>query len=904
MIADRRQSDGMLWLVMFLFLFIAPCLMPTAISASESDKVIKTIEIEGLTRMKKDEFVELISLHVGDKFDRNLLGQGIKRLFKKGIFLDVKTVSEDYEEGVRLKYIVRELPVIENIIVNGNSWVSTRDIKRVFLFKEREGLREELLQRANTELISFYHRKGFINVKINITIVDADRGRVNIRIDVDEGNPLIIRRIDIPSEVRRYISFTEGSVLDMDVIERDMKKIEDFYRGKGYLSPVIGPYRFQDGELTIPVDRGTRLEISFDGNRAISTKNLLKRVSIPEYEELTDEQIKDLVDSIRRLYISSGYSWVQVAAGIEREEDVIRLKFFIAEGKRVVLKDVRFKGVSLSSDVLKDIVPLKLEEPYDAMLLEGSKGTLKRFYNALGYLHMEVIDVKEYPDKEGEEIEVEFLINEGPQIRIESISITGNNAIDKFKIKEILNLKEDSPYNAIDIGDARYRLVSLYRRYGYLDIDVEVKSVFVDDKAHLNFIISEGMSSYVGKVIVRGNQKTKDKIIMREIRIREGQPYDYDELMKIKVALFRLGLFDEVSIDLINPLKDDDRVIRDMLVSVKEGKAGTVDIAIGYGDYERLRGSLEVNYRNLGGYNRQIGLRIEASAVQNKYSLNFREPWLLNKPNLPFTLSLEREARRAISLDTKDVLYKVKKLSFIAGTERQIRKNLNAGLNYEYSSVKTTDVDRGVILSREDTGTVAISSISPSLFYDTRDNPFDPRSGSISGVVLKFASKAFLSEAEFVKGIFRSSWYTRLTKNVVFAFSIRGGAAYSFGDTEELPLVERFFLGGRTTVRGYSHDTLGPKGEGNVPTGGNVFALMNAELRIPIKKGFGIVTFIDGGNVWKVIRDIKPDLRYTAGIGLRYRTPVGPVRIDYGHKLDRLPGESPGELHFSIGHAF
>jgi outer membrane protein insertion porin family len=185
-----------------------------------------------------------------------------------------------------------------------------------------------------------------------------------------------------------------------------------------------------------------------------------------------------------------------------------------------------------------------------------------------------------------------------------------------------------------------------------------------------------------------------------------------------------------------------------------------------------------------------------------------------------------------------------------------------------------------------------------------RDNPFDPSSGSLHGITLKFASKAYLSESEFIKGTFQSSWFFLLKKRIVFAFSLKGGAAYSFGETDELPLIERFFLGGRTTVRGYGHDLLGPKGADNTPTGGNVFALVNGEFRIPIRKGFGIVTFIDAGNVWIRTNDVDAGLKYTAGLGLRYATPVGPVRLDYGHKLNREQDESTGEFHFSFGHAF
>jgi outer membrane protein insertion porin family len=352
------------------------------------------------------------------------------------------------------------------------------------------------------------------------------------------------------------------------------------------------------------------------------------------------------------------------------------------------------------------------------------------------------------------------------------------------------------------------------------------------------------------------------------------------------------------------PGRKGDKLVRDMLVSLKEGNAGSIEVSLGYGDYEQLRGSIDISYRNLGGYNRRVGLRGEMSSVERRYIFNFREPWLFNKPNLPFKVFLIKEDKRVVNIDTKEVLYKIDRLALLTGVEKELTHRLRVNLNYEYSFVDTKDVKPGVILSKEDTGTLAIGSISPSLFYDTRDNPFDPTSGSLNSVVLKFASKPFLSETEFIKGTFQSSWFFQLKKGIIFALSFRGGAAYSFKGTKELPLIERFFLGGRTTVRGYSQDTLGPKGADDTPTGGNIFALVNGEFRFSLGRGFGIVTFIDGGNVWKTAKEVEPVLKYTAGAGLRYSTPVGPIRIDYGYKLKRQIGESAGEIHFSFGHAF
>jgi outer membrane protein insertion porin family len=312
----------------------------------------------------------------------------------------------------------------------------------------------------------------------------------------------------------------------------------------------------------------------------------------------------------------------------------------------------------------------------------------------------------------------------------------------------------------------------------------------------------------------------------------------------------------------------------------------------------------DISYGNLGGYNRQFGFKTQLSSVEQRYVFHFREPWLFNRSNLPFKVFLSKEDTRAINIDTREVLYKIDKLGFLAGVEQELTKKLKSNLFYEYSFTETTDVEDGVILSKEDTGTLGISSVSPSLYYDTRDNPLNPSSGSFQSIVVKFASRAFLSEVGFVKTTFKSAWFLELYRGIICALSFGGGVAFSFEDTRELPLVERYFLGGSTTVRGYEHDMLGPKGEDDLPTGGNIFALVNSEVRFPLGKGIGLVTFVDGGNVWKTSSDINEDLRYTAGAGLRYKTPVGPVRLDYGHKISRREDESAGEVHFSFGHAF
>ncbi len=908
----RFTRNDIFILTLFLLLISHFSFLTYAYASDSKGEEIKAIEVEGLSRIKQEELIDMICLRIGDTIDGEILRDGIKRAFKKGIFLDIQAVIEPYDTGIKLKYIVKEIPVVKRITIDGNEAISKREIKKFFIFKEGETFKEELLDKARMELLRFYHRKGFpdANIKTNVG-KDRTTNNVNINLLVEEGPPLIIKKINIPPDVKSLIRISEGDIFDVEQVEKGIKRLRSYYKEQKYIKPIVGPYEFRDSELIIPIIPGPRLEIVFKGNEVFSTKELVKEVPFFENEEVNSGVLQDAVERIKEIYQKKGYYYAQVTGGIETEEALIRVVFFIFEGERVVLREIKFEGIGISPESIKAIISLQENEPFDSTLMNASRESIIGFYNAMGYLYADVTEIKMDFPRNRNEVNLTFVVHQGIQVRIKEINIMGSKAVSTSEIKKILRIEEGHPYNSVDIGDARYRILSLYNTSGYINARIDVESVIKADEAFITFKITENEPSVFGKIVIRGNEKTKAKIIKREFTIKEGEPYNYEAILKTRQRLYKLDLFTDISIEPLEtgnfkkPVREGERVhTQDILVDLKEGNPGAVEIGLGYGDYERMRGFFDINYRNLGGYNRQIGLRTELSSAEERYILNFREPWFLNKPSLPLKVFLIKEDRRSVNLDTRELIYKMNILSLLVGVEKEVTERLKANLNYEYSFVDTTEVKPGMVLTKEDSGTVVISSISPSLFYDTRDNPFDPTSGSLKGIVLKFASSAFLSEAEFIKTTLQSAWYFQLKKGLVFAFSLKGGIAHGFKDTEILPIVERFFLGGRTTVRGYNQDTLGTKSADGSPTGGNVFALVNGELRITLWKGLKVATFIDGGNVWRKAGDMEPVLRYTTGLGLRYHTPVGPFRIDYGYKLNKEKGESTGELHFSFGHAF
>ena len=626
----------------------------------------------------------------------------------------------------------------------------------------------------------------------------------------------------------------------------------------------------------------------------------MKEIPFFEAEDFSDDIVQEAVNRLLSIYYVKGYPFAQVAPVVTVKDDLITAAFFIFEGTEVEVKEISFQGNSLKADRLKEIMSLRENKKYNPDLLDPDREALEKFYNALGYLSVKIDDIQAVYEEGRETVNIIVGIHEGAKTEIGRIDITGANLVSKMELLKVVNLHPGDPYNEVDLSDARYRIIEFYSKKGFPNVAVEVKREIEERKADVTFQINEGSVVLFGKAIVTGNRNTKYEVVRRELKQQENMPFDYTLLSKERQQLYKSGLFTAIDMEALDAYEDK----KDVLIKLREGNAGAVELSLGYAEYELYRGVLDLSYRNVMGLNRQVSLRLELSSLEKRYILQYYEPWFLSR-ELPFRVFVLGEDKKEISIDTRETRYRLTRNTITAGFEKKMSEKLKSELYYEFSLVNTFDVKPDVILTKEDTGTLVISGLRYGIIYDTRDNQFYPTKGLFSGATVKLTSPVFMSETDFIKLTFYGNIYHEITKGVVLAASLRGGGAQGYFKTNALPIVERFFLGGRTTVRGYAQDDLGPKGADGNPTGGNAFLMENLELRTSLGKNFGLVTFLDGGNVWVKMNEMKlTDFKFAAGLGLRYNTPVGPVRIDYGRKLQREKGESAGELHFSIGNAF
>jgi outer membrane protein insertion porin family len=889
----------------FLLLFV---LMPVRLFdgrpslACARDIHVQEVRIVGLHSMERDELLYLLGIRPGEAIAPESITRGIKLAFLKGIFeqVSVETLGDD-ESTVWI--IVKERDVVEKIEIRGTDKIRKSFVKRNLGIRKHEALREDLLGKNSEFLREQIGKRGYPSASVDINVERSKKpNRVHIVVDIKEGPPLVVEEREIvggsAQEIAGLMRIWPGKVFDQLTLKQDLKKIEQFYLDKGFIDPIVGPYSYKDGVLHLNVTPGKRLRLKIIGNETLSRKDLREVMPFFDLRDVRDDVVDQAVDLMLDLYHRKGFPDAQVAPIIRTEGADVNVEFYIHEGEKILVDAISIDGTTMEEEKIKSIMALRKRSAFNPDELEVDLERIKEFYASLGYIHASVLG----PDIRIAEqwAVITIRVHEGEQVLIANIAFQGVHEVQEEELRAALKIQEGGPYNEIDISESRRRVLALYREYGFNDVEVEVERELMTTEARITFLVSEGRPYYFGKTVVSGNQKTKFHVVDRELRYEEGMILDPSKTAEARQRLYKLGLFSSVE---FKELKRDDETV-DVSVHVQEARAGSIEFGFGYDEYEKARGFVGVSYKNLWGMNRQASIRTEVSTLSKRVVFNFREPWLFRREleGRSFLLWEDREEK---NIDTDETLYNVEKYSASAGIEKRLSDKVTVNLFYEFSFTDTTDVQPDIVLSKEDVGTLTISSLIPGFIFDTRDNPFDPGKGIFAGMRVKTASELFFSQTDFVKITGRASSYRRLTSWLVAAVSFRGGTAVELGETDELPLVERFFLGGRNTVRGYDQDTLGPKGEDGNPTGGNVFLQTNLELRTRVYKEWRVVPFLDGGNVWLRNRDVDlSEMKFSAGLGLRYNTPVGPLRLDYGFKLDREPGESKGEFHFSIGHAF
>ncbi|HET7876626.1 MAG TPA: outer membrane protein assembly factor BamA [Methylomirabilota bacterium] len=656
----------------------------------------------------------------------------------------------------------------------------------------------------------------------------------------------------------------------------------------------------------VVVERPFIRDIVFAGSKKFDAADLQQKIDLKLGSVYNPVEANRAADKLKEFYEEEGYFEVSVTPDVEKLPDGdVTVVFRIAEGRRITIDEIQIVGAQgLKPKAIKAIM-LTQERQYFIL-----RGTVQRqkldedlerivhFYNDHGYIQARVETSAVQIDRARARATIKIVVVEGQQFRVGGLDVTGNAVLPVEEIRRRILLKSGDVYSRSLLGDSLRGIRDLYGTVGRASAEVNpsITQDLAGLKVNVAFEINEGPEVFIERINISGNTRSEEKILRRELPMEEGELFTTSKLARAKQKLTNLNYFDKVDATTA-PGSSKDKIV--VNIQVTEKPTGLFSIGGGYSSQDGVIGTLDLSQRNFLGKGWEVFLRIRGGANAQYGQVGFTEPWLFDRP-LAAGFDLYKNLR-----DYTD--YKVDSTGGDVRFGHPLGDYSRVNLLYRASADKIADVAPTAsqnLLDQE--GTHLTSLVGLGLSRDTRDSLYETTKGSVASIGLDFAGVGF--GEKFFRTVATSSYFHPIWLDHVLSFRVLGGYALGWAENP-VPLFERFQLGGASTLRQFKAFQVSPKDSSGTRIGGNVELLGNMEYTVPLIFGMRAAAFLDVGQVWGP--DIASgskidlgDLRWGAGLGFRWTSPFGPIRLDYGIKLDRKKGESFGEFQFSAGSAF
>jgi outer membrane protein insertion porin family len=874
--------------------------------AAGAGEVVRAVRVDSPDRDRLRPFVDLAP---GTPLDPEAVRRAVELMFATGRYEDVVVdVVRGEGEGVDVVFRPRPAPLLVEVRLEGDRVLSPGRAARIARLRPGDPLWPSRLERAARDIGLALAQRGHLEALVEPEAVPVPGGasalfrihagpRVRVDRAVVEGAETV-PGLGLAAQVRPRrgeVFRRDTAAAARDAMRRTLVR-SGRWRAEVELQETYDPSRGLMS-LVFQVTPGPRMSLEARG--AMPPSKLLSAVrALVRDGGAGADSLEAGAERLETWLRTDGHRDAVVRTVSETRPSGEAIVYELEPGPRAVVDSVAIRdGDSLLAAGLRTQPGRPL---VDAMVDEDAR-TLRAHLEESG--HFEARVDADVPDGGGS-LPVVFLARPGPRAVVTGVEVKGPAlpTSGDERAPEELALQAGEPYRLRDLARSRDTLLSAWRRAGYLDARVrpEVELDEAREAARVTLVVDPGERTIVEHVVLAGLERTRDVAVEREMVLRTGEPFSFERLLESQRRLSALGIFERVQIAELDPAQEERR---DVVVSVQEAPATSWSWGVGYSEQDRLRGSVELTRRNLGGVGRTASVFARASFRGSRLLLNLREPWLLGRKLDSFLTGFwEEENRTSFDYTRKGGILQ-------AGRALDSRTSLI--LRYLYQDTNVFNIEVPIEDIDRQYRTYTVSGPSASVVFDSRDDPLEPKHGVFLGADLQLSLQALGGES-YLKGFLQATNVSRLRPDLLFVLSARLGLASTFGEGSPalLPLPERFFAGGDYGPRGFPVDEVGPKvlspTGGIYPTGGNAMLLGGAEFRLNLTRSFQLASFLDTGNVYPETRDLAvADLRWSAGLGVRYRTPIGPVRVDWGYVLDPQPGD-PGRSHFhlSIGHAF
>ncbi len=670
--------------------------------------------------------------------------------------------------------------------------------------------------------------------------------------------------------------------------------------------------------------------LTITGNTHFSEKDLLKTAAAElqmfEQRGYRKADIDDAAFQIRSGYLQAGFAFAFVDYTYEQKDTLIQVTFKVEEGPRVFIEKINFEGNrAIQSETLLDFFlepsgPLGMQQNmiFIESEVKNAVGKIRDYYRGEGFNDVKVENPLLSYSENRSGVTITIQTEEGAKYFINDVVLTGD--IIPGLAREIEKIKNDFTGKSYYVRRKlllRSSLEEAYDTIGYADAESKINTVQLDEPGRINLIadISSGEQVRISEIIISGNTRTREAFIRDRLQLKPGDIYTNAKRRKSFRKLFDSGLFAKVDIKLSNPHADESRNLE---IIVEELPTRELYVEPGWGSYEKFRLRAGVFEKNLFGTGRNGRIEGLVSTKMETFSVSYTDPWLM-QTDIIMNIPLSYENREEPSYTSEEI-----GLSVLFSKKFSKNLTLSTGYNYKvtqlYNLTEDTPLQDGE--DNYNKGTVGIQAI-----WDTRDNIFYPEKGLRLASSFDISLPALGSEIEFGRITLGCRYFIELPKEYILGLRATTGLIVPIRDQTSIPISERFFNGGDSTVRSYNHSELGPKDDNNEPLGGLGYNVFSIELRKRIYKNFAAALYIDAGNVSPnrslvengflpytdrskllddTLNDFFSEFKFGIGIGFQYLLPIGPIRIDVAYNPDpeEIWNEDSVVFHFSLGMAF
>ena len=731
------------------------------------------------------------------------------------------------------------------------------------------------------------------------------------------GNQRPIARIQVigndkieSSAILDQIKTKVGDLLSRPSLRKDMQSIYEM----GYFTDVqVDVKETGEGPLVtfVVVEKPSIGQILVSGNEKIETSKIQEKIDIPPRSIVKTDKILEIIENINKLYLSKGYYGARVSYQIEPlEKNEVLLEITIEEGKKAWIRKVVFKGNDhISSRKLRKRMNTKKRGLLswvtgagylDDDILSNDIDILRAFYYDHGYLLVRIEKPEVVVGRKGKAITIKITVDEMPQFITESIDFKGDILTTKEDLFAVLKTRKGKVYGSTVVQEDILKLSDLYADLGYANVDVR-PTIKLDEErnlVHLTFEIDKGKKVYFERISIVGNDKTRDKVIRRELRFGEGDLFTSTGMKRSLQRLKTTGYFKEVDFATSKGTSDENL---DLEVAVEEAPTGSVSLGLGFSikDQFVIEGALA--QRNLFGLGYRFNLSGDIGGETSAFRVGFTDPWVLGYPVLAGIDLFATE-------DSFFATYSTKVRGGRLRLGKELGEYLRGRITYTYEKVDVFDVaeDAGLFVKSQE-GKRTSSVLGFTFSMDKRDDFFFPTRGGVYRLEMANSGGPLGGDNRFYRVVGEFQYYHPLFWKLVGHGRLLLGLIEGYGG-DEVPIYERFYVGGIMTIRGFEYGEAGPRDITGEVIGGTRELAANLEVLFPISEAMGLrgVVFFDFGKGFDTIDGVFPllPLRYSAGFGIRWLTPLGPLRMDYGINLNPQDDEPSTKVHFFIGGTF